>query len=106
MLDASADAELIAYAKEGNICFTDKANHPLLFPKCCATVTQLGTLRIQKCGRINMLQCSLCDIFMFWCTLMLKTGATHQLTAQTSSDTCSWTAREACHRRMASNRKI
>ena len=41
MLDAQRDAELIAYAEE-NILFTKKANHILLFPRCCCIVNHGG----------------------------------------------------------------
>eukprot|EP00958_Prasinococcus_capsulatus_P022062 scaffold3065_cov389-Prasinococcus_capsulatus_cf.AAC.24 len=41
MLDPDKDAELIEYAKE-KILFTKKANHILLFPRCCCVVTHGG----------------------------------------------------------------
>eukprot|EP00958_Prasinococcus_capsulatus_P021132 scaffold2827_cov409-Prasinococcus_capsulatus_cf.AAC.4 len=41
MLDKASDSELVTYAKE-NILFAPKANHILLFPRCCCVVIHGG----------------------------------------------------------------
>jgi len=42
MLDAERDGDLIAYCNAGNIYFTEKANHVLLFPECACAVVHGG----------------------------------------------------------------
>lgn len=42
MLDEDKDGDLIAYCKAGNIYFTEKANHILLFPECACAVVHGG----------------------------------------------------------------
>lgn len=42
MLDKEEDADLIAYCNAGNIYFTEKANHILLFPECACAVVHGG----------------------------------------------------------------
>jgi len=42
MLDKEKDCDLIAYCNAGNIYFTEKANHILLFPECACAVVHGG----------------------------------------------------------------
>ena len=60
MLDSHKDAELIAYAEE-NILFTKKANHILLFPRCCCVVTHGGAGTSAATLRSGKFPTSSCD---------------------------------------------